>query len=95
MFRPDLYMRTIGPMDWAFIPWSLVNRGLLAGVVGPDPMVPTMPPFFLLERVVIPGGKKKTCLTGMGNNGQSMLVCSNVNFLIFWIRICCDHLGYP
>ena len=45
--------------------WFSVDRGLLVGVVGPKPMVPTMPPFFLLGRAVIPGGKKKTCLTSL------------------------------
>ena len=40
-------MKTIGLVDWAIILWSSVGRGLLAGVVGPKPMVPTMPPFFL------------------------------------------------
>ena len=34
-------MRTIGPVDWAIILWFSVGRGLLAGVVGPKPMVPT------------------------------------------------------
>ena len=34
-------MRTIGPADWAVILWSLVSRGLLVGIVGPKPMVPT------------------------------------------------------
>ena len=33
-------MRTIGPVNWAIIMWSLVGRGLLVGVVGPKPMVP-------------------------------------------------------
>ena len=32
---------TIWPIDWAIILWSLVGRGLLAGIVGPKPMVPT------------------------------------------------------
>ena len=34
-------MRTIGPADWTVILWSLVGRDLLAGVVGPKPMVLT------------------------------------------------------
>ena len=34
-------MITIGPVDWAIILWSSVSRGLLAGVVGRKPMVPT------------------------------------------------------
>ena len=47
-------MRTIGPVDWAIIVRSLVGQGLLVGVVGPKPMVPTVPPFFLLGRAIVP-----------------------------------------
>ena len=36
-------MKTIGPVDWAIIMWSLVGRGLLEGVVGHKPMVPIVP----------------------------------------------------
>ena len=36
-------MITIRPVDWVIILWSSVNRGLLAGVVGPKPMVLTLP----------------------------------------------------
>ena len=52
-------------------------------------MVPTIPPFFLSGRAVIPDEKKKTCLTNLAwvIVGQSTLVCSNANFLTFWIRI--------
>ena len=39
MFGPNL--RTIRPVDWAISVRSLVGRGLLVGVVGPKPMVPT------------------------------------------------------
>ena len=35
-------MKMIGPVDWAIILWSSVGWGLLAGVVGPKPMVPTV-----------------------------------------------------
>ena len=58
-------MRTIGLADLPIILWPLVDRGLLEGVIGPKPMVPTMPPYFLLGRAVIPGEKKKTRLTGL------------------------------
>ena len=39
-------MKTIGLVDWAIILWVSIDRGLLAGVVMPKPMVPTMVPFF-------------------------------------------------
>ena len=51
MFGPDLYMRTIGLVDWAIILWSLVGWGLLAGVVGPKPTVPTL--LFQLEVLLL------------------------------------------
>ena len=35
-------MKMIGPVDWAIILWSSVGWGLLAGVVGLKPMVPTV-----------------------------------------------------
>ena len=65
MFRPDLEMRMVRPVDWAIIVRSLVGWGLLVGVVGPKPMVSTMPHFFLLGRVIVPGWKKKTRLTSL------------------------------
>ena len=58
-------MIMIGLVDWVIILWSSVSRGLLVGVVGPKPMVPTMPPFFLMGRAVVPGWKTKECLTGL------------------------------
>ena len=39
-------MRTIGPVDWAIILWSLVGQDLLMGVVGLKPMVPTGGSYF-------------------------------------------------
>ena len=37
----------------------------VVGVVEPKPMVPTMPPFFLLGRAIVLDGKKKMCLIGI------------------------------
>ena len=63
----------------------------MAGGAGPKPMVPTMPPFFLLGRAVFPGWEKKTFVTGLvwGIVDYLMLVCYNVritgefsNFLV-------------
>ena len=89
-------MRTIGPVDWAIILWSLVNRGLLAGVVGPKPMVPTMPPFFLLGRVVIPGEKKKACLTSLYGEQQTINVgMFQHEFPNLWDSHLIWSLGYP
>ena len=58
-------MTTIGPIDWAIIVRSLVDWGLLVGVVGLKPMVPTMPPFFLLGRAIVPNSNKKARLTSL------------------------------
>ena len=52
-------MRTIGPVDWAIILWSSVGRDLLAGVVGPKPMVPIMPPLFLAREDGYPWWEKE------------------------------------
>ena len=60
----------------------------------PRPMEPIMPPFFLLGRAIVPGWKKKNVFDrhSMGNSRQSMLVCSDVNFLTFWMFIRCGLL---
>ena len=44
-----------------------------------------MPLCFLLGRATVPGWKKDNILNRhiMGNSKQSMLVCSNANFLTF------------
>ena len=49
-------------------------------------MVPTMPPFFLSGRVIVPGRKKKDKLDRhiMGNSGPSMLLNFDVNFVTFF-----------
>ena len=50
------------------------------------PMVPTMPPFSLPERVIVPGRKKKDKLDRhiMGNSRPSMLLIFNVKFVTFF-----------
>ena len=35
-------MRIIEPLNWVIILWSSIERGLLAGVIGPKPMIPTI-----------------------------------------------------
>ena len=48
-------------------------------------MVPTMPPFFLRGRVIVPGRKKdKLYRHIMGNSRPSMLLNFNVNFVTFF-----------
>ena len=93
-------METIGPVDWAIVQWASVGGGLLSGVVGPRPIVPTMPLFFLSRRAVIPSypqREKENVFDwpSTGNSGQSMLVRSDMIFLTFWICIYCGRLGYP
>ena len=44
-------------------PIGALGLGRLARGTKPGPMVPKMPPFFLLGRVIIPGRKKRTSLT--------------------------------
>ena len=40
-------------------PIGALGLGRLARGTKPEPMVPTMPPFFLSRRVIVPGRKKK------------------------------------
>ena len=47
-------------IDWAIILRSLVGRALLAGVVGPSPWYPTMPPFFLAREGGYPRQEKES-----------------------------------
>ena len=63
----------------------LVVLGLLTRGLGPKPVAPTMPSFFLLGRAIVLGWKKENMFDHhiMGNNRQSMLICSSVNFLTF------------
>ena len=65
MFGSDLYMKIIRPIDWAIILWASVSRGLLSVGAGPKPMVPTMPPFFLLGKAVFLGWENKTFVIGL------------------------------
>ena len=54
-----LGQRALGPG-----PIGALGLGRLARGTEPEPMVPTMPPFFLSGRVIVPGWKKKgTSLT--------------------------------
>ena len=48
-------------------------------------MAPTMPPFFLLGRAIVPGGKKENMLERhiLGNSRPSLLVFSNFEFSNF------------
>ena len=48
-------------------------------------MAPTMPPFFLLGRVIVPSWKKENMLERhiLGNSRPSMLVFSNFEFSNF------------
>ena len=80
---PKLDSQT-GP-DWPIQLQSLVVLGLLARGPRPKPVAPTMPLFFLLGRAIVPSWKKENMFDHhiMGNSRQSMLVCSNVNFLTF------------
>ena len=54
----------LGRLDLGPGPIGALGLGRLARGTEPGPMVPTMPPFFLSGRVIIPGRKKKgTSLT--------------------------------
>ena len=44
-------------------PIGALGLGRLARGTEPGPMVPRMPPFFVLGRVIVPGQKKRTSLT--------------------------------
>ena len=56
-------MRGAPGVRWSTGFWALSDRdswaGRLANGFRSRPMVPTMPPFFLLGRVIIPGWKKE------------------------------------
>ena len=56
--RAFLGRLTLGPG-----PVEAIGLGRLARGTEPGPMVPTMPPFFLPGRKIIPGRKKRTSLT--------------------------------
>ena len=60
--------------------------GQVARGTEPGPMVPTMPPFFLSGKVIVPGRKKRGKLDRhiMGNSRPSMLLNFNVNFVTFF-----------
>ena len=65
-------------------PIGALRLGRLAKETEPGPMVPTMPPFFLPGRVIVPGRKKdKLDRHIMGNSRPSMLLNFNVNFVTF------------
>ena len=67
-------------------PIGALGLGRLARGTEPVPMVPTMPPFFMLGRVIVPSRKKKDKLDRhiMGNSRLSMLLNFNVNFVTFF-----------
>ena len=84
LIRAPKFSSQAGPDGLAQL-YPLVALSLLARGPRPKPVTPTMPPFFLLGRATIPGWKKENMLDHhiMGNSRQSMLVCSDVNFLTF------------
>ena len=72
----------LGRLDLGLSPLEALGLERLARGTGPWPMVPTMPPFFLSGRVIVPGWKKDELYRHfMGNGRQSMLF--NVNFVTF------------
>ena len=66
-------------------PIEALGLGRLARGTELGPMGPTMPPFFLPGRVIVPGRKKRNKLDRhiMGNSRPSMLLNFNVNFITF------------
>ena len=66
-------------------PIGALGLGWLARGAKPGPMVPTMPPFFLPGRVIVPDWKKRNKLNRhiMENSRPSMLLDFNVNFVTF------------
>ena len=67
-------------------PIGALGLGRLARGTELRPMVPTMPPFFLSGRVIVPGQNKKDKLDHhiTGNSRPSMLLNFNVNFITFF-----------
>ena len=67
-------------------PIEAFGLGRLARGTELEPMVPTMPPFFLSGRVIVLGRKKKRNKLDrhiMGNSRSSLLLDFNVNFVTF------------
>ena len=60
-------------------PFGAIGLGRLARGTKPGPMLPTMPPFFLPRREIIPGRDRHI----MVNSRPSMLFNFNVNFVTF------------
>ena len=52
----------MGRLTLGLGPVGAIRLGQLARGTDPEPMVPTMPPFFLPRRKIIPGQKKRTSL---------------------------------
>ena len=75
----------LGKLDLGPDPIGGLGLGWLARGTEPGPMVPTMPPFFLLGKVIVPGWEKRNKLDRhiMGNSRPSMLLNFNVNFVTF------------
>ena len=76
-------------------PIGALGLGQLFRGIEPRPMVPTMPPFFLLGRVIVPGRKKKKDKLDshiMGNSRPSMLLNFNVNFVTFFFETTLDAI---
>ena len=72
-------------LDLGPSPIGALGLGRLARAIGPEPVVPIMPPFFLPGRVIILGWKKMNKLDRhiMGNSRPSMSLDFNVNFVTF------------
>ena len=76
----------LGRLALGLGPIGALGLGRLARGTELGPMVPTMPPFFLPGRVIVPGPKKKMNKLDryiMGNSRPSMLLNFNVNFVTF------------
>ena len=45
-------MRIIELINWVIILWSSIGQGLLAGVIGPKPMIPTIKKIILYVELI-------------------------------------------
>ena len=87
-------MKVTGPVDWDFILWASVIRGPLAGGSGPKPMVPPMPPFFLLREGNLPRLEKENVCDwlSVGNSELLMFISSNAPIIGEFSNFLVSHL---
>ena len=93
-FRPSPLRAPGRRIGWAFLGWPAFGPspigalvlGWLARGTGLGPMVPTMPPFFLSGRKIIPGRKRRNKLDHhiIGNSRPSMLLNFQRKFCNFF-----------